>query len=133
MSLPAYPSVLPLWDAPDFEVDPRTSFVSTEFEQGPVRNRRRFLNVPHRNAGTALLDWEQLAIFEYWWVNVIDGGSAWFTMDLPFAGSYQTVEAHFLEHYSYRRQAGGLLKLSAVWEVRDVPLISEAQYNALTS
>lgn len=132
MPLPVLPDWFPGWDVPDFSVEPAAGGVTTDFEQGASRNRRRFLNVPHVHAATCLLTWQQLAQWEYWWDNVIDGGHAWHVQQLPFAGVVQAVECQFKPaRYSYQRERGQWVRLAARWQVRDAPKLSAAAYNAL--
>ena len=133
MSLPLYPAVLPTWDVENYTVEPRQSFVSTDFEQGPSRNRRLYTNVPYRHQGATIMTDEELSIFMYWYTHEIADGSLWFSMEIPFAGQVQPVDCKFWQGYRWQRLKGPHVRLSAFWDVRDAPLISESQYSALTA
>lgn len=127
-----YPSVLPVPEVQGYGFTPQNNKVRTQFESGPARVRRI-----HRSPTTNFtvgnkLTREQLAIFEYWWLNEALDGSQWFQTSLVNGVGLSTVDARAVDEYQVQALASEVFQLTWELEVREKPLVSADVYYALT-
>lgn len=123
-----YPSVLPVPEVQGYGFTPQNNKVRTQFESGPARVRRI-----HRNPTTNFtvgnkLTREQLAIFEYWWVNEALDGSQWFETTLVNGVGLSTVDARAVDEYQVQALASEVFQLTWELEVRSKPLMNGNDY-----
>lgn len=123
-----YPSVLPVPEVQGYGFTPQNNKVRTQFESGPARVRRI-----HRSPTTNFtvgnkLTREQLAIFEYWWVNEALDGSQWFQTSLVNGVGLSTVDARAVEEYQVQALASEVFQLTWELEVRSKPLMNGNDY-----
>lgn len=123
-----YPSVLPVPEVQGYGFTPQNNKVRTQFESGPARVRRI-----HRSPTTNFtvgnkLTREQLAIFEYWWVNEALDGSQWFETTLVNGVGLSTVDARAVDEYQVQALASEVFQLTWELEVRSKPLMNGNDY-----
>ena len=123
-----YPSVLPVPEVQGYGFTPQNNKVRTQFESGPARVRRI-----HRSPTTNFtvgnkLTREQLAIFEYWWVNEALDGSQWFETTLVNGVGVSTVDARAVDEYQVQALASEVFQLTWELEVRSKPLMNGNDY-----
>lgn len=127
-----YPSVLPVPEVQGYGFTPQNNKVRTQFESGPARVRRI-----HRSPTTNFtvgnkLTREQLAIFEYWWVNEALDGSQWFQTSLVNGVGLSTVDARAVDEYQVQALASEVFQLTWELEVRSKPLMNGNDYAVAT-
>ncbi len=61
---------------------PSNNLLQSELDSGEMRTRRRFKNMPGKVSINLLFNDEQAALFEGWFLNVINEGTAWFSMPI---------------------------------------------------
>jgi hypothetical protein len=115
----------------DYAYTPGDSRVRTTLEQGTPRQRRKTL--------TALdvyqLRWqfaaEQYEIFRGFVDTALSGGGGWFAIDVFVDVDYANLPARFVKgSFDRRSRAGGRFEVTAQLEVKDVPVMSEADLEA---
>lgn len=90
-----FPSSLPSPLRDGYSVRQADPFITTDFEIGASRSRRRTRTKKSTVNLVWLLTGSQLATLRAWIDSDIDGGAGWFTITLLIGGSYQAVEAKF--------------------------------------
>ncbi|PPD36744.1 MAG: hypothetical protein CTY18_02880 [Methylomonas sp.] len=115
-----WPAGLPIGSEANYSYQPIDPVSRTTMETGPKRQRRIFTQV------TTLLDvsWpmtaQQLAAFEDFHANEIDGGASWFNFPFLDGSGSRMVEGRFSENYRVNLVsiATGTWQVSAQMEIR---------------
>lgn len=127
-----YPSVLPVPEVQGYGFTPQNNKVRTQFESGPARVRRIHRSPTTNFTVGSKLTREQLAIFEYWWVNEALDGSQWFETTLVNGVGLSSVDARAVDEYQVQALASEVFQLTWELEVRNKPLMTEDAYYAGT-
>ncbi|MDP3272796.1 hypothetical protein [Limnobacter sp.] len=123
-----YPSVLPVPEVQGYGFTPQNNKVRTQFESGPARVRRIHRSPTTNFTVGSKLTREQLAIFEYWWVNEALDGSQWFETTLVNGVGLSTVDARAVDEYQVQALASEVFQLTWELEVRSKPLMNGNDY-----
>ncbi len=123
-----YPSVLPVPEVQGYGFTPQNNKVRTQFESGPARVRRIHRSPTTNFTVGSKLTREQLAIFEYWWVNEALDGSQWFETTLVNGVGVSTVDARAVDEYQVQALASEVFQLTWELEVRSKPLLTADIY-----
>ena len=121
-----WPPQLPKPQLSGYGIAPQAAFVRSDMDAGPARQRRRFTQAPTDIAVELVMDQQQLAIFEAWYEHRIDSGSAWFDAPMLNGQGVTTAQCRFVEPWSAKPLGGGMHVVSARWETRDRPVMSDA-------
>lgn len=127
-----WPSMLPAASDPRaYGIEPETALARTDMDGGPARQRRRFTSAPTRVPVRFEMTVEQFAVFEAWFHHEIDDGAAGFEAPFYNGAGMTQVEARFVEPWRTRMSGPRLFQVSAVWEVRQRPVMSAAALDAI--
>ena len=127
----AFPTSLPCGSIQGYGYQSADALVATDFDAGPRRVRRRYTSVPTRYNVTWTVTQNQLAVFEYWFNNVINYGASYFTIPLTQGAGIQTVDARFVGVPSVTLSEPTEFKISSTLEVLEKPLISGEVYDLI--
>lgn len=122
-----WPSALPLPLLEGYELKPKSGVVRTPMEAGPARQRRRFRRTPTMIPQSWLMTRSEFGLFELWFSDAIDGGAAWFDGPAANGTGLPTVQLQFVggadrEPYTAKPVGGGLWRVTATLEVREMPV-----------
>lgn len=130
-----WPSMLPgASDPSGYGFSPEPANVRTQMDVGPARVRRRTSAPPTSVDVQFIFTEEEMEVFEAWFKYELADGAAWFSAPYYNGTGLNTVEARFMgdeEPYKARTIAPRQFSVTARWEVRNAPLMSEVQYGIL--
>ena len=116
MSDPPFPAALPQPTLTGYIQIPSASFVRTQMEAGPARQRRVFTS-SHREIHVRwLFNPLQWSVFASWYYHYLKGGSIWFVLSLLSARGLQDLRVRFTRPYTARRTAGNTREIRALLE-----------------
>jgi hypothetical protein len=105
MATPVFPSTIPGVVMHGLGFKPEQSFVRTDMESGPARQRRRFSAAPTIFTVSWTFTRAQLAVFEKFYDVDLAGGTNWFNVNLPNGMGNTTYTARFKEPYNAQTAA----------------------------
>jgi hypothetical protein len=127
-----YPATIPLPSKQGYVLKPKPSVRRTELEQGAARVRRVGSQKPTElSVVWQLTQWE-LMLLQGFHEHEADEGAAWFGMQLLTYIGLAMCEARFKGEISQPKQAGHLWQVSATLEVREIPRLTDADYDVLS-
>ena len=126
-----WPSVLPVPSLKRYSGRIGEAVARTNMEQGAARQRQRFLSSPSKSDLRWIMNQEQFALFQYWYVNQAKEGAEWVNIDLKVGIGYISHETRFLEPYKYKLLSDDLFEVTAQIEVRIDRLITSGVYDLL--
>jgi len=104
-----YPENLPNIRASGYSAQFDDPVIRTAMDAGSVKQRLRYTAVPMQINGTIILNMEERAIFENWFVNTLGYGTLRFIMENPATGTRE--EFRFTKTYS-EIEIEGLFEIS---------------------
>lgn len=124
MTLPVYPSQLPLPMRADYGLQHVSPFVTTELASGRSRSRRVFRSVPSHVPVVYLFRTDaEAAFFEAWFRDAIADGVAWFEAPLRSPIGPKNYECRFAGMYEGPVLVQQYWRVSARLELRERPLL----------
>lgn len=113
-----FPATLPAPSIEGYSINPDKSFIRTEMDTGPARQRQIFTAVPTM----VQLGWrftaEQMADFREFFKTDIHQGTDWFQMELDIGDGRVTYGTRFTEPWQASFLPGGHWSVSGRIEVR---------------
>jgi len=117
-----WPSTLPTTVVNGYSISPQQSFIRTEMDQGPSRQRRRFTTTPTNFSINWFMTESEFGIFESWFRDEINNGASWFYIELRNGKGMQTVEARFMESWEAGFVAPHYYSVRSQLEIRNRPI-----------
>lgn len=106
-----FPPELPGMSMKSYSLRPGNGVQRTEMDAGYARARRRYTAVPTDVTVQWRFTLAELARFEEFYKNEIDGGASWFTVKIVDGRGEGTYEARFKEPYEATTEAREFLWL----------------------
>lgn len=113
-----WPADLPSPYVNGYTVAPEKSFIRTEMDSGPARQRQRFTAVPTMVQAGWRFTPEQMVTFREYFKTDINQGTDWFQMELDIGDGRVTYDVRFTEPWQAGRMPGGVWDVTAKIEVR---------------
>ena len=110
-----------------YGIQPGKAILRTEMESGTARQRRLSNSVPTRVPGRWTLNQAGFKAFEAWFRHTLKDGTAWYSQQLVNGSGSVTVDARFPEPYRAEMVSAGVWQITAELEVRNFPVMSEAE------
>lgn len=132
MTIP-YPTTLPGPELTGYTLAPNRSCSRAEFESGHDRKRRRYRSVNSTITVEFVFSLAQLQIFKDWYENDLNDGVEWFELNLFNGLGLSPMEARFIDEYDSSLESALHSPVRFTLEVRNRPLLTEEQYNTITS
>jgi hypothetical protein len=126
-----FPATLPMPLAEPYAVKPADGVVRTDMEQGPARQRREFTQVPTKIPVKWRFTDGQYAVFDAWYQWKGKAGAEWFVIPLRSGLGVIDHVARFTKQYEAPLSSGGFWLVTVELEVRDRPVLSEAELDIL--
>jgi hypothetical protein len=126
-----FPATLPMPLAEPYAVKPADGVVRTDMEQGPARQRREFTQVPTKIPVKWRFTDAQYAVFDAWYQWKGKAGAEWFIIPLRSGLGVIDHVARFTRQYEAPLSSGGFWLVTVELEVRDRPVLSEAELDIL--
>lgn len=126
-----FPATLPMPLAEPYAVKPADGVVRTDMEQGPARQRREFTQVPTKIPVKWRFTDAQYAVFDAWYQWKGKAGAEWFVIPLRSGLGVIDHIARFTKQYEAPLSSGGFWLVTVELEVRDRPVLSEAELDIL--
>ena len=126
-----FPATLPMPLAEPYAVKPADGVVRTDMEQGPARQRREFTQVPTKIPVKWRFTDAQFAVFDAWVQWKGKAGAEWFVIPLRSGLGVIDHVARFTKQYEAPLHSGLYWLVSMELEVRDRPVLSEAELDIL--
>ena len=95
-----FPTTLPGVQMTNYGFKPGNSMIRTEMDTGLARQRRRYVASPTEFMVSWDFDMKQLGIFEKFYQNDCQAGSAWFNINLVNGVGQTSYVARFVEPYN---------------------------------
>lgn len=116
MTTAIWPTTLPQnLRVTDHDETPPATILRTEMDAGPAKTRRRFSAMPRPFRGSLIMTREQLAIFDEFFNDTIEGGALAFTWKLPRTAT--TWDVKITAQPTYRPTAPRAVDASDHWIV----------------
>lgn len=100
MPTPTFPTTISGVDMNKYSFKPKDKTIRTEMETGLARVRRRYMGTPTEVTVGWIFSRAELGIFEKFFENDLQGGSAWFYINLVNGVGETQYLARFMEPYS---------------------------------
>ena len=126
-----FPATLPMPLAEPYAVKPADGVVRTDMEQGPARQRREFTQVPTKIPVKWRFTDAQYAVFDAWYQWKGKAGAEWFVIPLRSGLGVIDHVARFTKQYEAPLSSGGFWLVTVELEVRDRPVLTEAELDIL--
>ena len=117
-----WPANLPVPVADGYSIEPQQTFIRSDMDQGPARQRRRFTTAPTMYSVSWIMDESELGIFESWYRDEADDGAGWFDVSLRNGAGMQSVAARFVSPWKASIVGLPYYRVSAQIEVRNRPV-----------
>ncbi|MEY8195480.1 MAG: hypothetical protein RPR28_11585 [Cycloclasticus sp.] len=128
-----WPDNLPLPLLKGYGYAPSSNLLQSDLDSGEMRVRRRFKNMPSKVTINVLLNEEQAALYEGWFLNVIYEGAAWFIMPIKTpAGVIDHVVRFKLPHKAMKPITHKLWRKVIILEVKERAVIGADDTEFLT-
>lgn len=122
----AYPATLPNPTRSGYGLEPQSGSARTDMEAGPARVRRRYTATPTQVALHWIFTEAEFAVFEAWWAQTTQDGSAWVEMPIANGGGINSLSARFIGPYKAPMRGLGY-EVAARVEVRTLPQLTAAE------
>lgn len=100
MTTPVFPTTISGVDMNQYSFKPKDKTIRTEMETGLARVRRRYMGTPTEISVGWIFSREELGIFEKFFENDLQGGAAWFYINLVNGVGETQYLARFKEPYN---------------------------------
>ena len=122
--IPVWPDTLPLPRIEGYGLAPQSNAIRTDIDSGAARMRLRSTSTLYRVRSEWRFSQEAFAVFDAWWMHVLNQGVLWFAMPLTAGLGVQAVQARFIAPWDTELLAGNRWQVKAQLEVQDFPRLS---------
>lgn len=106
-------------DRGSFSIEPQTSVIRSEFDDGPKMARMRFTNPTTNYNGTLTFTNEEFMVFRGFFMNVLSQGTRWFTIPIWQGNTYAIHKARFTKTYEIKDEGWDQYTVTISLEVRN--------------
>jgi len=113
-----FPATLPAPSIDGYSINPEKSFIRTEMDTGPARQRQIFTAMPTTVSCGFKFTPAQMTEFRAFYMTDVNTGADWFRMSLDVGDGLLEYDVRFVEPWSANRLPGANWSVSANLEVR---------------
>lgn len=125
-----YPASLPAMTISGYAVRAGSLVERVTDNVASVSQRRRVVNVPSAVTGRWVFTGAQMVVFRDW-LRANHNGVHWSDISVIVGAGIKTVSVRLIESYEATIVAGDKWEVTAEFEIRNLPLITEAELDAI--
>ena len=122
--IPVWPDTLPLPRIEGYGLVPQSNAVRTDIDAGAARMRLRSTSTLYRVRAEWRFSQEAFAVFDAWWMHVLNQGVLWFAMPLAGGLGVQAVQSRFIAPWDTELLPGNRWQVKAQLEVQEFPRLT---------